>query len=299
MEILNSVESGTAAIGEAPAIVFLPGAGAIGHDYWNLQRAAAEFGTGVLYDRAGTGGGAPAELPRSSTEVTDELRTLLRENGVAAPYLLVGHSLGGLYAQHYAARFPDEVSALLLLDPADGGYRAAMPRELQEIYESFDADKSAETFENLPEEGVRFYRGLFEQELADWPAEVREPLIDYHISSRGLKIGFQEASNVEDLYAEVRAAGPLPDVPLLVLSSNLVDPFKAVVAQGIAAHLLEGEIAGKHRLYRDLAGTVPRGEFRTVEGGHVTIHLRGEREVTAAMRELAAAARVPGRDRLG
>jgi hypothetical protein len=55
---------------------------------------------------------------------------------------------------------------------------------------------------------------------ADWPAEVREPLIDYHVSPRGLKVGFQEASNVDQLYAEIRTAGPLPEVPLLILSST-------------------------------------------------------------------------------
>ena len=53
--------------------------------------------------------------PRSATEVADELRELLRVAGVPAPYLLVGHSLGGLYARRFTQRFPDEVAALLLL----------------------------------------------------------------------------------------------------------------------------------------------------------------------------------------
>ncbi|MGH7921064.1 MAG: alpha/beta fold hydrolase [Candidatus Dormibacteraceae bacterium] len=102
-----------------PAVVFLPGAGEIGRDYWNVHRRAAELSMSVTYDRAGTGGGTPAELPRTSTQATDELRGLLRHAGIAGPCLLVGHSLGGLYARQYAIRFPDEVvAALLLLDPA-------------------------------------------------------------------------------------------------------------------------------------------------------------------------------------
>jgi len=275
----------------APAVVFLPGGGAVGHDYWHVHRRTAELTTSVIYDRAGTGDGAPATLPRTSTEVTDELRTLLRAAGVAGPYLLVGHSLGGLYAHHYATRFPGEVAGLLLLDPAHEDYNAAMPAQLQEIWESVDTTEAAAAFDDLPEEAVQLYRGLFAAELGGWPAEVREPLIDYHVGPRGLKAGFQEASNVDQLYAEVRAAGPLPDVPLLILSSTEVDPFKAVVSQGIPGSLLQEEIEAKLRLYSDVARSVPRGEVRPVAAGHVTIHLRGEQTVLAAIEDLLARCR--------
>src|SRR6266581_6635382 len=86
----------------SPAVVFLPGGGAVGLDYLNVQQRAAELTTSVLYDRAGTGWSDRVELPRSSAQVTDELRELLRTADVPAPHLLVGHSLGGLYARHYA-----------------------------------------------------------------------------------------------------------------------------------------------------------------------------------------------------
>lgn len=246
-------------------------------------------GTGravALIDRAGTGDGAPATLPRTSTEVTDELRALLRANAVDGPYLLVGHSLGGLYARHYAIRFPDDVAGLLLLDPAHEDYNAAMPKELRERWEGFDAAEAAPDFDDLPDEVVALYRGLFTQELAGWPAEVRQPLVDYHVSPRGLTAGFQEASNADQIYAEVRAAGALPDVPLLVLSSTEVDPFKTAVSPGIPEALLREEIDAKFRLYTDFARSSPRGQVRPVEAGHVTIHLRGEQAVLDALRDL-------------
>lgn len=275
---------------DRPPVVFLPGAGSIGRDYWNVHRRAADLTTSVIYDRAGTGTGAAATLPRTLTEATDELRALLGEAAVAGPYVLVGHSLGGLYARYYATRFPGEVAALLLLDPAHEDYNAAMPAPLRERWAGFDAADAAALVENLPDEVVQFYRGLFNQELAQWSAEVREPLVDYHVSPRGLGIGLREASNLDQLYAEIRAADPLPDVPLLILSSTQVDPFKTAVSAGIPESLLQEEIDAKLRLYTDFATSVPRGEVRPVEAGHVTIHLRGEAAVAEAIGELVAQA---------
>ena len=54
--------------------------------------------------------------PRDGETVIQELRTLLHAKGIAPPYVLVGHSLGGLYMQLYARRYPDEVAGLVLVD---------------------------------------------------------------------------------------------------------------------------------------------------------------------------------------
>ncbi|MFF8787465.1 alpha/beta fold hydrolase [Streptomyces sp. NPDC015125] len=269
----------------SPSVVFLPGAGTAGLDYWNVQSRAAELTTSVVYDRAGTGWSDRVELPRTSVEVTDELRRLLRTAGVPAPYLLVGHSLGGLYARHYATRFPDEVSGLLLLDPAHEDYNAYMPRQLVDQWESWDPDQAMP--DELPDELVQLYRDLFAQELTDWPEEVREPLIERRVSPEWLRVGIQEVKNIDQLYDEMRHAGPMPDVPLIVLTATDIDAFKKAVSAGESESLLREEIDGKRRLYTALAKSVPRGENRLIEGaGHVTIHWRRPDAVLQAIRDL-------------
>lgn len=268
----------------SPAVVFLAGGGTVGLDYLNVQERAAEFTTSVLYDRAGTGWSDRTGLPRSSAEVTDELRELLRTAGVPAPYLLVGHSLGGFYARHYARRFPGEVAGLVLLDPAHEDYNAYMPRQLVEIWDAWDPGQ--ELPDELPDELVQFYRGLFAQEMADWPEEIREPLIEYHVSLDGLKVGSQEASNLDQLNDELRQAG-MPDVPLIVLTAAGIDPFKRAVSQGTPESLLHEEIEGKRRLYTALAESVSHGENRLIDDvGHVTIAFRRPDAVLQAIRDL-------------
>jgi pimeloyl-ACP methyl ester carboxylesterase len=265
----------------SPAVVFLPGAGTVGLDYLNVQERAAELTTSAIYDRAGTGWSDRVELPRTSAQVTDELRDLLRTAGVPAPYVRVGHSLGGLYARHYAQRFPDEVAGLLLLDPAHEDY-PAMPKQTL-----VGGLRQGLAILRLLLHYKRFYRGLFAQEMAEWPAEIRQPLIERHVSLRWLPVGLREGKNIDQLYDEVRHAGPLPDVPLIVLTSMGTDSFRRALSPGTAESVLREELEGKRRLYTALAASVPRGENRLIDDvGHVTISFRRPDAVLQAIKDL-------------
>jgi|ERR1041384_956494 pimeloyl-ACP methyl ester carboxylesterase len=291
-------------IGEPP-VVFLAGAGTVGLDYLIAQEKAAQFSTSVLYDRGGSGWSDPVKLPRTSTQVTDELRELLHVAGVPAPYLLVGHSLGGLYARLYAVRFPEEVVGLVLLDPAHEDYDAYIPEELTKMREGW-AKKQLGRLMNLALAGAmrsalgrglllrlpvikhyrKLYRTLFAQEMADWSDEIRDVLVERHVSLDWLWTGVQESGNVEELYDEIRHAGPMSDVPLIILCSMGTDGFKEAVSVGESESQLREEIDGKRRLYTAMVESVPRGEIRLVDGGHVTMHLRHPEAVALAIQDL-------------
>ncbi|MFE0380860.1 alpha/beta fold hydrolase [Streptomyces inhibens] len=147
-----------------PTVVFVAGASAVGLDYLNLHNQVSEFTTSVLYDRAGTGWSDEVELPRTATEVADELRSLLRAVGVPAPYLLVGHSLGGAYARRFAQLFPDEVAGLLLLEPSHDDWDAYMPEQLQLRKHMGEQEQP---MPELTEELLREVRGLYSRMFAD------------------------------------------------------------------------------------------------------------------------------------
>jgi len=72
--------------------------------------------TTFVYNRPGYGKSDPLSTPRDGSHIVEELRLLLQSKGLKPPYILVGHSMGGLYMQLFARRYPDEVSALILVD---------------------------------------------------------------------------------------------------------------------------------------------------------------------------------------
>lgn len=69
------------------------------------------------YNRPGYGNSQDADTSRDGGTIVEELRQALKHKELAPPYILVGHSLGGLYMQLFAKRYPNEVSGLVLVDP--------------------------------------------------------------------------------------------------------------------------------------------------------------------------------------
>jgi pimeloyl-ACP methyl ester carboxylesterase len=86
---------------------------------WTLTApGVARFARICCYDRAGLGWSDPGPMPRTAGRSADELRVLLDRAGEQPPYLLVGHSFGGLVMRIFAARYRADTAALVLVDPA-------------------------------------------------------------------------------------------------------------------------------------------------------------------------------------
>ena len=82
-----------------------------------LQSSLAKSYRVVSYDRAGLGWSDLGPMPRTADRIVDELHILLQRAAIPPPYVLVGHSFGGLTMLLFAARFPDEVAGMVLVDP--------------------------------------------------------------------------------------------------------------------------------------------------------------------------------------
>jgi pimeloyl-ACP methyl ester carboxylesterase len=264
----------------APAVVYFPGAGGFALDFLLVHERVSGATTSVLYDRAGTGWSDDVELPRSADAVTEELRAVLRAIEVPAPYLLVGHSLGGLYARRYAQRFPGDVAGLVLLDPAHEHWDRYMPEDLQLARNQ----PTSTELPDLPEGFVSQYRHVFAPMFAAFPESIRERLIDKHLSPERLATGFREGLNVLALFEELRAGDARPDVPLIILSGAAIDAAQTILAPEAR---LRAQVAGSQRLYAVLAASALHGEHRVLDdASHATIPMARPDAVAEAINDI-------------
>jgi pimeloyl-ACP methyl ester carboxylesterase len=180
------------------------------------------------YDRAGVGGSDPGPKPRTASRKLAELRTLLAEAGIAGPFVVVGHSIGGLHAQLFARAQPGDVAALVLVDPSFADLHARLVSS-----------------------------------LGPWRAALLWRL-QAATAGEGMSRHDWDAS-----FAETAAAGPLPDIPLVVVSagrpSRLRPPLRLLVPpQRIMWAMTEG--------HRALAASVPQGRHVVAAASdHATI----------------------------
>jgi pimeloyl-ACP methyl ester carboxylesterase len=100
-----------------PTVVLIAGAGDFSFDWGLVQPDVSRFTRACSYDRAGLAWSDSGPTPRTMRQDAYELHTLLKTARIKAPYVLVGHSVGGLIARVYAEQYPKEVAGMVLVDP--------------------------------------------------------------------------------------------------------------------------------------------------------------------------------------
>jgi pimeloyl-ACP methyl ester carboxylesterase len=101
--------------------------GGIASDWTKVQSDVAQFAHVCSYDRPDSPGSRSDPTPqRTAQQVVDDLEAVLAAAGERGPFVLVGHSLGGLYVQLYAYQHADEVGGLVLVDPTHEEFSARL-----------------------------------------------------------------------------------------------------------------------------------------------------------------------------
>jgi pimeloyl-ACP methyl ester carboxylesterase len=100
-----------------PTVLFEAGIGATHLNWRAVQQAVAEFTGTISYDRGGLGWSSPCRTARTPGNIAVELHEMLEQGGFKPPYILVGHSFGGLVMRRYALLYPQDVAGVVLVDP--------------------------------------------------------------------------------------------------------------------------------------------------------------------------------------
>ncbi|HWD43085.1 MAG TPA: alpha/beta hydrolase [Actinomycetota bacterium] len=219
-----------------PTVVLEPGAGEMSSNLGWITPAVARDTRVCVYDRAGRGWSEPASTAQDGAQIATDLHRLLQRGGVPGPYVLAGHSFGGLYVLTFAARYPDEVAGMVLVDstapasaanpgtpsPGHGGSDAALSRVsalvstaarlgLGRLYGQF-------AFGSLPP------RSRGEVRASDaTPSTLRSTIDEY----------LQAAASVE----QAAALGDFADKPLIVLTAGSGHDAAWTTAQNRMARL--------------------------------------------------------------
>jgi pimeloyl-ACP methyl ester carboxylesterase len=102
----------------SPTVILEAGLNDFFVSWSKIQPELAKITRVCSYDRAGLGWSNASPHPRTSEVMVEELHTLLRNTGIESPYILVGHSFGGINMRLFARQYPDEVIGLVLVDSA-------------------------------------------------------------------------------------------------------------------------------------------------------------------------------------
>ena len=251
----------------SPAVVFDSGLGGTSLDWVKVQPEVAKFTRVCSYDRGGYGWSSPGPFPRTSERLADELDKLLVYGSVAPPYILVGHSFGGLTMRLFAAKHPGKVAGVVFVDSAH-----------EHQFERF-AQAGIRTL--APGKGTLVIANHYEVPPS-LPDEVRPIAQALALGPHAIATLYNELRNMRLSAGQVGAQGLMPDVPMVVLARD-----DAGARAGRAARLA----AVWYELQRELAAMTSRGELRVAKDAGHYIQLEQPDAVVGAIREVVQAAR--------
>ena len=283
---LHLLESGAG----GPTVILEAGISASCLNWTAIQNELAGFTRVCSYDRASLGWSEAAATPRQASHLVAELHALLIAAQIPGPYILAGHSFGGMLARGYAAKYPGEVVGLVLVDPLGAGDWASPSEEQSRMLRRgvrlarrgallarlgvvrCSLALLAGGGRRIPKLVARVSSGSGESVVSRLVGEVRKmpretwPMIQAHWCQPKSFLGMSgHLEALPESCAEAAECGDAPPVPMIILSA----------ATSTTAQLAE----------RDALALRSHGKHIVVKGGH-WIHLDEPGLVVQAIREI-------------
>ena len=216
----------------SPTVILEAASGGMSAHWVRVQQQLAQTTRVCAYDRAGLGWSEPGPEPRDARQISSDLHTLLEgATGTEGPYVLVGHSYGGLYARMYAARYSEEVAGVVLVDSSHPEQFTRSP-EGRAMYEQTRRLGAVLPF--LTRLGVIRLSNYFPAH-PDLPSQQRAQIEAFNSSTRHLSTTVEEFRATPETAAQVRSTQSLGNKPLVVISAGTQPPSWLELQDELAA----------------------------------------------------------------
>ena len=265
-------------IGEgSPAVILESGLGDTYVSWRKVQPQIAKFARVCSYDRAGLGYSDSSSQPRTSKVIAGELHTLLQAAGIAPPYVLVGHSMGGFDVRLYASLYRNEVAGMVLVDASHPDQENRFPAELKNMEGSWL--REAEFMEYTMPFGIPRLLALCDTEAIERAA---------NCNFSSAREGVAELKAFPESAAETAASGTLGDLPLAVFSH---DPDKP--SADLPADLAKPTNDAWEKMQKELGHLSTRGTQTIAKNSAHYIQIDRPDLVIESVRQIVNESRLP------
>lgn len=289
-------------IGEgSPTVIFDSGLAEPTSTWFQVQPRVAKQSRACSYDRAGSGFSDAGTRAGSSAHIVDDLRRLLAKAEIEPPYVLVGHSYGGMNVRLYYYLHPDEVAGMVLVDPSHEdqaeGYRMLSPRGYTRAQWRALGDPGIATRRECVEEASKGFEPgteAYRRCIFDAPSQM-PPVLQRAYLAMQQRPAFHQAQLTEEASVFAASAEQLQaarrsfmNLPVIVLTHA---PDTSPLRDWETPALRKARTAMWHNLHAGLADASARGEHRVVADSDHAIQLSQPAAVVAATIEMVDMAR--------
>ena len=278
----------------SPVVVIEAGMSDFSLSWAQIQKEVAKFTRVCTYDRAGLGWSDRSPETRTASVVVEELNNLLTNADVESPYVLVGHSMGGVYVRLYAHEYPNQVAGMVLVD----AYHEEVDSKYPQAYQQAEARFMQQRIVSLRLPEVLSAIGIIALNPESYPQGVLPPMPPgtektymalLAMDSRFFDTMREETSTIEETGALMRSAqiGSLGDIPLIVLTAG---KFEIAEVFGLNPEEEQQTAAARLELQAELVNLSSDGRQVIAEQSGHLIQLDQPELVVDAIREVVGKA---------
>jgi pimeloyl-ACP methyl ester carboxylesterase len=281
--------------GSGSPTVVLEAGGQSWSTHWRLvQDEVAKFTRVCSYDRAGSGWSEPVQEELSPQPAAEMLHVLLEKGGEKPPYLMVGHSFGGVIIRAFTAQYPDEVVGMVFVDSSHDDQTQRIPPEIADSPEAAQARNRAFTTLRIYKvvERLGLFRAfkLYDPTIASLQfAEKDKALLLAEMYRTGYFVAIGRELDMMNAYeSQPRELKSLGDLPLIALTRKVTaqDMIEQIPPSLQTMELAQQLAAIANGMQEELVALSTRGELIIVEDTGHNIQFDKPQAVIDVIREV-------------